>query len=448
MTLSWKKIALVIEREFLTRVKSKLFIISTLLVPFGFAAFIGVTVAIQLWEVESNERIAVIDDTDVVLPRLLALNPEQYEGQAAKSLEQVREDVLSGELGGFIIISNEVITGERNPELVYRGKGGLSLVSGVRGDLREVIREIRLENARVSDEVRSIFESSVGLETRRLSETGEEQQDDTAALSAIGFILGLVIFIAVLSYGSILMRGVIEEKSSRIIEVIASSIRPIELLIGKILGISSVAIVQFSLWAVLIFGLSTLAGTVISLISSPQEMVTSQMERIADENGVPMQELEQVQAGTSVDAIFSLPEIPSSLVIYFFLFFILGYFTYASLFAAIGSAVDQESDSQQLMTPVMLLLMFAYIFNIQVMQNPDTTASIAVSLIPFFAPINMITRIAISDVPFWQIGTSLLLLVGTTYAILMISARVYQKGILSFGKKAGFKDLLKWIGER
>lgn len=452
MKLNWKKIFLVLEREFLVRVKTKLFLISTLLVPFGFALFIGITVAVQFWQSEPEEVIVILDESQELAEEIRLKAPARYRLNGSRSLDELREQILGGEIDGVLILSSELIEGRGEAELLYGGSGGLRLLSSVRSDVRDVVRERRLARLEVSEEVREVFESSVSLNSRKLTEEGIEVADNTAIFSAIGFIMGLIIFVALFGYGAILMRGVIEEKTSRIIEVIASSIRPMEILIGKILGITSVALLQFGIWVILFFSVSIAAGPIIASITSP----TEQMTELIDEEAMSemMQSNPELSGAISAaenapvsngELPFDIPEIELSLILYFFLYFILGYFLYASLFAAIGSAVDSETDSQQLMTPVMILIMFAYFFNVQVMQSPDTTLSTVVSMIPFFSPINMITRIAISEVPFWQILTSLSLLVVMIWGILMLSARIYQNGILSYGKKASFKDLLKWI---
>lgn len=452
MNLHWKKIFLVLEREFLVRVKTKLFLISTLLVPFGFALFIGVTVAIQIWETDPVEVIVILDESQELAEEIQARAPSRYRINDARKLDELRDQILQGQIDGVLILSSELIEGRGEAELLYGGSGGLRLLSAIRSDVRDVVREERLARLDVSQEIRAVFESSVSLNSRKLTEEGIEVADNTAIFSAIGFIMGLIIFVALFSYGAILMRGVIEEKTSRIIEVIASSIRPMEILIGKILGITSVALLQFAIWVFLFFSVSVAAGPILASITSP----TQQMTEMVDQETMSdvMQSNPELSGAISAaentnisggELPFDIPEIEFSLILYFFLYFILGYFLYASLFAAIGSAVDSETDSQQLMTPVMILIMFAYFFNVQVMQSPDTTLSIVVSLIPFFSPINMITRIAISEVPFWQIAISLSLLVVMIWGILMLSARIYQNGILSYGKKATFKDLLKWI---
>lgn len=450
--MNWYKIRLVLEREFLVRVKTKLFLISTLLVPFGFVLFIGFSVAVQVWESEPEEVIVLLDQTGQLGDELLERAPERYRLNQQETLDELRDQILSSKIDGVLILSSDLIQGQGTAELLYGGSGGLRLLNAVRSDVREVVREERLSMAEVSSEIREIFESNVPLTSRKLSEDGTEVADNTAIFSAIGFIMGLIIFVALFGYGAILMRGVIEEKTSRIIEVIASSIRPIEILIGKILGITSVAIVQFAIWVLLLVVVSFAAGPIVASLTTPTEQMTQLMDEQAisdmvDSNPELSGALSAANgtAGSAGELPFTLPDIELSLIIYFFLYFILGYFLYASLFAAIGSAVDSETDSQQLMTPVMLLIMFAYFFNVQVMQSPDTTLSTVVSMIPFFSPINMITRIAISEVPFWQIGISISLLAITIWGILMLSARIYRNGILSYGKKASFKDLLKWI---
>lgn len=456
--MNWNKILLVLEREFLVRVKTKLFILSTLLVPFGFVAFIGISVAVQLWESDPEEVIAIVDESGLLAERIRDTAPDRYVLEPGTSVDQLRQRVIDGDLDGILLLDAELVSGEGSAELIYGGSGGLRLLSSVRDAMREVVREVRLEQAQVSPEIRAIFEGRVTLESRKLTQEGTEEQDDTAILSAVGFIMGLIIFIAIFSYGAILMRGVIEEKTSRIIEVIASSIKPMELLVGKILGITCVALLQFAMWALLIVGLSAAAGPVVSAFAPqtvgaevaglPAGVDPAELGAVLD-SPQAQQAIEAATASGSGDLSsvlgINLPTIEFSLVAWFFVFFILGYFLYASLFAAIGSAVDSETDTQQLMTPVMLLIMFAYFFNVQVMQSPDTTLSTVVSLIPFFAPINMITRVAISEVPLWQVLTSAGLLVVTIWGILLLSARIYRVGILMFGKKAGFGDLWKWV---
>lgn len=427
--MHWNQIYLVLKREYLTRVKSKVFIISTLLIPLGFVAYLALIFGIQYWESEPRQDIAIIDQTSDLVERLIGQDEERYHDMSHISADSVRTLVQTGAMDGYILLSEGHISGDTIPEFIYRGSSSMALQTSIRSDIREVIREVRLERSEVTDEVRNIFESRIALHSRKLTEEGDEEEDHAAFYSALGFILGLIIFFSLFMYGTIIMRGVIEEKSNRIIEVIASSIRPIELLTGKILGITSVAITQFLVWTGLIF--------LIMMAASPLAVMLA---------GDASLDAEAIEAAGGFDpAAFQIPAIPPSLIILFFIFFVLGYFLYSALFASVGSAVDSESDTQQLMMPVFLLLFIGFFLNVEVVQNPDSALSVFGSLFPFFAPMNMITRLAISNVPWWQLGISILLMTGTIAGTMLLSARIYRVGILQYGGKAGFKDLLKWF---
>lgn len=452
--MNFNKVRIVLEREFFFRVKTKMFWISTLLVPFGFALLIGGSIAIQLWPQGNEEVLAIIDETGVLSESLMAEDENRYLNYKGKTIEEGKQDVQSGTIDGLLVLPNSILEGEGDAELIYKGSGGLSLLESVRGDVRSVVREQRLAQAEITDEIRELFDSRVGFTSTKLNEEGITEEDNTVFYSAIGFILGLIIFVALTSYGTIILKGVVEEKTNRIIEIIASSIKPIELLVGKILGISAVAIVQFGLWAVLFTGISAATTPIVAFVMSKQEGSAEQMTSREDvvasaTNGEEVELSQALEAATNpsptTELPFQIPEIPVSLVLYFFLFFILGYLLYSSLFAAIGSTTDATSDSQQLMMPVFIPIFMAYMFNVQIMQNPSTTFATVVSMIPLFTPINMITRVAISEVPFWQIGVSVVLMIGSIYGVLLISARIYRIGILQSGGKVGFKDLAKWL---
>jgi ABC-2 type transport system permease protein len=452
--MNLNKVGIVLEREFFFRVKKKMFWISTLLVPFGFALLIGGAVAIQLWPQGNEEVLGIIDETGIISESLIAEDEARYRNYQGKTIEEGKQDVQSGTIDGLLVLPPSILEGEGNAELIYKGSGGLSLLESVRGDVRSVVREQRLAQAEITSEVRDLFESQVGFSSTKLTEEGVTEEDNTAFFSLIGFILGLIIFVGLTSYGTIILKGVVEEKTNRIIEIIASSIKPIELLVGKILGISAVAIVQFGLWAILFTGISAATTPIVAFVMAQQEGATEQMTSREDvvasaANGEEVELSQAMEAASnptaSAELPFDIPEIPVSLILYFFLFFILGYLLYSSLFAAIGSTTDATSDSQQLMMPVFIPIFLAYMFNVQIMQNPSTTFAAVVSMIPLFTPINMITRVAISEVPFWQIGVSVVLLLGSIYGVLLMSARIYRIGILQSGSKVGFKDLAKWL---
>jgi ABC-2 type transport system permease protein len=244
--------------------------------------------------------------------------------------------------------------------------------------------------------------------------------------------MGLIIFGAIFGYGGYIMRGVIEEKTNRIIEVIASSVKPIELLTGKMAGVGAIAITQFGVWILAFTGLSAIAGPLAASVLGT-EAASSQMQG------------ELAGAEEQLPGILDIPTLETSLIVYFVIFFFLGYLLYSSLFAAIGSAADSETDTQQLMLPISAPIFIAYLIMFHTMQSPDSTLSVVGSLIPFFSPILMITRIAITEVPFWQTSTAILLMMLTFVGTMWLSAKIYQVGILSYGKTATFKDLAKWI---
>jgi ABC-2 type transport system permease protein len=411
-------------------VRSKGFIAATILVPVGFAILIGAMIFISVWESDVTFQIGIADETSQVVQSLQEMNSEQYLDYSHLSVDSLRSLVQSDEITGYIIISEENISNDRPLELIYSGSGGLQLLSTIRSDLREVVREEKLKRAEVSQDIQNIFESNIAFDSRRLSQEGEEKEDDTAFLSFVGMAMGVIIFAAIFGYGGYIMRGVIEEKTNRIVEVITSSVKPIELLSGKMAGVGALAITQFGFWILALLGLSALAGPVAATFMGGQ---TSQMQ-----NDLNQTDLE-------LPAFLDIPTIETSLIVYFVLFFLLGYLLYSSLFAAIGSAADSETDTQQLMLPITVPIMIAYFIMFHAMRSPDSLLSVIGSMVPFFAPIVMVTRIAITEVPIWQTSLAMVLMLFTFAGTMWLSAKIYKVGILSYGSSAGFKDIAKWI---
>ena len=430
--MNFQKILLVLKREYITRLRSKGFLIATVLIPVGMIAFIGVMIGIMAWETESEHAIGVVDRTEVIYPRLQGIAEKEYKNLSEFTEDSLRTMVLREEIDGFIVVTEEHISRQKDLEYVSSGAGGLSLQSSIESDLREAIRSERVQRANVSQDVQQIYKSNINLTTRKLTKAGKETEDNTGFLTIVGVIMGVIIFSSVLGYGGMLTRSVIEEKTNRIIEVITSSVKPIELLLGKMAGVGALGITQLAFWLLTFFGLAAAAGPIVGMVMNPRQLA------------------ESAQSGSAapVDpAAFSLPPIEPSLIIYFVLFFILGYLIYSSLFAAVGAAVDSETDTQQFMFPIMIPIMIGYFIMFRAMENPDSTLAIAGSLVPFCTPIVMITRIAITDVPFWQISLSIVLMLATFAITMWLSAKIYSVGILSYGNSAGFKELWKWIKE-
>ncbi|MDX1590612.1 MAG: ABC transporter permease [Balneolaceae bacterium] len=434
--MNWRQTFLVMKREYLTRVKSKGFIWATILVPVGFALLIAVGIFIAVWDTEIDYTIGISDESGQIISTLQESNADEYTDITDLPVDSVRAMVQREELTGYVLITNENIDGDQPLELIYSGSGGLQLLTTVRSDLRESIRQERLRRAEVSEDIRSIFESRIALESRRLTREGEESEDDTELLSMVGFFMGIIIFGAIFGYGGYIMRGVIEEKTNRIIEVITSSVRPIELLAGKMAGVGAIAITQFGIWILAMSGLSALAGPIAASLM-PSSIPAAATEELPAEINTA--------ANADLPAFLDIPTIETSLIIYFILFFLLGYMLYSSLFAAIGSAADSETDTQQLMLPITVPIMIAYLILFHAMRSPDSALSVIGSMIPFFSPIVMVTRIAITEVPLWQPLTAIFLMIITFMGTMWLSARIYKVGILSYGKSASFKDLAKWI---
>ncbi|MEL7834997.1 ABC transporter permease [Fodinibius sp. Rm-B-1B1-1] len=433
--MSLQQILLVLKREYMTRIRSKAFIIATILIPIGMIVFIGIMVGIAVWDSDTEQKIGISDQTEVLYPRLQEISKERYSNLSDLTEDSLRALVQRNEIDGFIQLDSLHISSDKKIEFVSGGGGGLKLQSDIQTDLREVIRNERLARANVSENIQKIYESDITLETRKLTQAGEETDDDTGFLTVVGIVMGVIIFGSITGYGGLITRSVIEEKTNRIVEVIASSVKPIELLFGKMGGIGALALTQMTFWVASLLGLAAAAGPVASIFLSEQMNQMSQAQEVA-----------QVSQAQSIDPeMFALPAIDTSLIIYFAIFFVLGYLIYASLFAAIGSAVDSEADTQQYMFPIMVPIFIAYVIMFQTMSNPDGTISVIGSLIPFCTPIVMITRIAITDVPFWQIGLSILLMIGTFAGTMWLSAKIYSVGILSYGKSANWKELIKWI---
>ena len=417
------KLLLIFKREYLTRIKRKSFIWSTILVPVGFLLIISIPLIMTIWDSDTVYKIALVDKTETgVYERFQEENNQRYLRAETDDEDQLREMITSGELDGYLVITEQNIEEDVDPRLLYKG-AGIDFVQSITGDVEEVIRDERLSRISVSDEVRSVLKKEPGLTRKKLSDEGKAEEDNSFALSAMGYIMAFLIYGAMFGYGAIIMRSVIEEKTNRIVEIIASSVKPVELMIGKVLGVGALGLTQFTIWII----------ASIAIFSGLAPFVTSLMTP------------DTAEAGQQAAAGFTMPEINPIIWVYFLIYYLLGYLIYSALFAAVGSAVDSESDSQQLQIPLTIPIIIAIVIMPKVITDPDSTFAIVSSLIPIFSPILMVARIPITTVPFWQIGLSFLLMGITIYLFLVMSAKIYRVGILMYGKKVSFKELGKWL---
>ncbi|NBC19398.1 MAG: ABC transporter permease [Bacteroidetes bacterium] len=425
------KIWIILKSEFLRRVTSKWFIIITLLAPVLLVALLFIPGLVTVIASGGDETtVAVIDETGVLLPRLQAEAGDDFTFTASElSQEALRDSVMAGAVDGYLYLPPQVLDGEGGATYYSAEGGGLSFGMRLTRTVSDAVEQERLQAQQVPDEVLQIIETNVDVDLVKLTEEGEEE-DATLAYTIVGYVMGFFIYMSVFIYGAIVMQGVIEEKTSRVVEVVVSSVRPFQLLMGKVLGIGAMGLVQLITWAALIGVGMTFAGTIMALFLNPADLGLS-----ADASQQAMLEAADI----------TIPSVPPGLFIWFILFFLGGYLLYASLYAAIGSAVEQQQDAQTLQLPIALLVIVPILFIGFIVESPNSTLSVVMSLIPFFAPILMIVRVAVTDVAFWQVGLSYLLLIGTFIGSIWISSRIYRIGILMYGKKPSLKDLAKWV---
>jgi ABC-2 type transport system permease protein len=439
--INFSKIWLIIKREYKTRVQTKSFLLSTFLTPLLILGIMGLYIFINISDYEAPKQVIVIDETGRMLEPLTQLNATRYLPiEADQSIEQIRDLIMEDELDGYVFFDQTFLSEGTPATFVHNGSGGITFFESLRFDVRDVTRQIRLEDNDVSDAVIAIFEERPALENRRLNEAGVDQQSNPILSFLSGILIGVFIFIGLFVYGTILMRSVIEEKTSRIVEIITSSVKPIELMLGKLLGVCLVALTQFSLL------IATYAGVTILAAPVAQFFINQRMGDL--QNSLNAVDAEGTAANVPSDIDLSFLEqfsIDPLFVLYFFVFFVLGFLMYSSIFAAIGAAVDSEQDSQQFQFIILSPIFLGYMLNLRIAEVPDSTFAIVASLFPLTSPINMVTRMLVSNVPFWEVLLSILLLILSLIGMLLLAARIYRTGILMYGKKPTFKELYKWI---
>lgn len=435
------KIWTIIQHEYTSRVKSKGFILSTVLAPLGLLLLIAIPAIVAIYSSDQNEKkMAVVDQTENIGVQLVNSDTSRY-FMASKSAGELRKEVLEGTLDGYLLIPKNVL--EEGVVNIYTKSGSnLGFINNISSNLNRIIKNERLAKANVDPKVIEFVERDIDINSKKLTEEGTEE-DYSAIFAGVGYVFGFIIYALMFIYGAMVMRGVIEEKANRIVEVIASSAKPFEIMMGKVVGIGAVGLTQVLFWIILSTAIFALAGTIIGGISGDQAAEIAKQAQ-AQSQGIGMGSSEF--GGTEAEKIMGIAKnIPVGLIIGFVFYFLAGYFIYSTLFAAVGSAVDQEQDAAQLQTPIMIPIIVPILFIFEVMSNPDSTMSVVLSLIPFFTPILMIVRIAATEVPVWQIILSVVLLLGTFFGTLWLASRIYRVGILMYGKKPSFKDITKWI---
>ena len=447
-----RNIKTIIAREYLTRVKKKSFLLTTFLVPVLFAAMCILPSVIMFMAKDTGKQVAVVDQSGIVMPYLVDSESVDYTDYSSEPVDDMKSRFEELGLDALVVVSPLDTVSKTVSVASYSVKPlSMELKEGVQSKVNDAVENYRLALYDITDlkQIMEDVKSDVSMATYTLDESGEEKITSSEVYMIISMVLSIIIYMFIAMFSGMVMQSVIEEKASRVVEVLVSSVKATELMFGKIIGVACVALTQFFLWIiltlVLVGGFSAFAGFD-SLAGDPAQ-TEQMMEMTAQMGGVDVAEMTAaMQEEDGMGAVMStLKDIDwVQMIIAFIIYFALGYLLYASFFAAIGSAVENEADTNQLQMPVTVPLLLAFFIAIYAFNAPDSPIVWWGSMIPFTSPIVMLARIPFG-VPMWELVLSIALLVATFVACGWASAKIYKIGILMFGKKTTFKDLWKWL---
>lgn len=443
------KVWLIIQREFLIRVKKKSFLIATIVVPLIIPAVIGGLIYIMMKEAESAkpDTVMVVDESGQFSLDSTKNTKRFHFVALPMKLDQAKK--AYNETKDFALLYVPVFDLNKPDGLVIYAQENPSIekISDLESILEERVRDLKLQEFKIDKEVLKNLKTSINLKQINLTDTGEEKSSNSGILYGMGFALGIMIYIFVLVYGIQIMQGVIDEKTSKVVEVIVSSVKPFQLMLGKIVGIAAVGVLQFLIWIVLISFLSTGVLGYFGLKMPQKQMMEEVSKKIKDEDVKQAVQQQQVQSNVKINELLkNASEIPFAKIAFVFVFYFLGgYLLYGALFAAVGSAVESMQESQQFQFPITLPLLIGYLgLFMFILRDPHGPVSFWLSIIPFTSPVAMVGRIAF-DVPGWQLALSMLMLVGGFIFTTWIAGRIYRVGILMTGTKVNWKVMVKWF---
>ena len=433
------KLKLIIKREFLAKVKNKSFIVMTVLSPLLMVGLMMLIIFLNQKNSEEVRTVAFVDESNLLASVFTDSNSTKYIDLTALGIEEARKQT-EGHYYGVLYIpkSDSLVNLSKGIAFYSEDTPSLNLLSSIENKLEKKIRNLKIEQLHFDVDKIKATETTVQIETENF--IGEKSSKIGSVLRMVtGGGFGYLIFMFIIIYGTSVMRSVIEEKTSRIIEIIISSVKPFQLMLGKILGNALAGVLQFIIWMIsaglLLFAITYIFG--IEAASSGSGMGQMNPEMI-----------QQVQSSSASELQLALQEIKNlpilTMFFSFIIYFIGGYLIYSSIYAAIGAAVDSETDTQQFMMPVLMPLIIAIYVGFSVIENPHGPIALGFSLFPLTSPIVMLMRIPFG-VPWWQILTSMLLLIITFIAIVWFAAKIYRVGILMYGKKPTYKELYKWL---
>lgn len=442
------KVSLIIKREYLTRVKKKSFIIMTILGPIFMAAMFIVPVYVAQLEGDAK-NIGVIDQSGLFKNKFK--NTDNISFQTLEGDEEMAKVFLSG--GNFyaiLFIPRTEISVPNTAKLFSNQQPNIIVKGYISEVMRKEVEALKLHASGIDPDILQSIKTTINLLTIKVNEGGEEETSSTELSMAIGFVSGLLIYIFIFMYGALVMRGVIEEKTNRIVEVIVSSVKPFQLMMGKIVGVAMVGLTQFVLWIVftmiIVTTFMSFYATEMNTYRSSQlnmqeEILSSGMKQSENTTELATPEINESLAMV----LNSIDSINFGVIVGMFLFFFIGgYLLYGALFAAIGSAVDNETDTQQFMLPLTVPLILSIILSQFIMVNPDGPAAFWLSIFPLTSPVIMMVRLPFG-VPFLDLSLSIIFMIlgfiGTTW----LAAKIYRTGILMYGKKISYKELWKWL---
>ncbi len=467
--MNLKTLGIIIQREYLNRVKKKSFLVITFLAPILFAALCILPTVIMMGTKEETKKVGVIDRSGIVTPFLESGETIEYVFLADADPEAVKKDLSGNGIDALLSIS-ELDAAQRTVSADCYSEKPLGMDTGslIENRINDAVEAYRIDSYGIEnlEEIMAGVKSNIHLHSYTIDESGKETISESSVYMIVSMLLGMALYMFIALFCGMVMSSVIEEKTSRVVEVLVSSVKATELMFGKIIGVALVALTQFLLWIVLTLAILAAAMGIIGKDKimgalSPEEsaQVTAMMtpgvhmpddlvsmESLAaasDSTAVAASEPSGMQAVLSTLSNINL----SQLVISFLLFFIFGYLLYASMFAAIGSAVENEGDSSQLQLPVTIPLMLGFFVALYAFKAPGSSLVFWCSMIPFTSPIVMLARIPFG-VATWELVLSIVLLIGTFIACAWASAKIYKVGILMYGKKSTFKDLWKWLKQK
>lgn len=432
------KIGLIIGREFNERVRKKSFIITTILMPVLMLLLMAAPALIMSFSQGDEKQIGVIDESTMIGSRLESDETILFETLDIP-LEEARR--TRTDLFAVLYIAPDILENPKGVQLYANSSTSMTLEMEICAQIERILEEEKLKGYEIENlqTILDEIETSVSMQTFRNDKSQEEVSEAQSSMVAtvIGYILAFVLYMFLLIYGSMVMQSVIEEKNNRVLEVMVSSVKPFDLMMGKILGVGSVAVLQVVIWGVLILGM----GTLVVPHLMPDEVMAS---ATAIEQGAALQNAdldpEMIQAIAAVTDVSYLMKIFVSMILFVFG----GFLLYAAMFAAVGSAVDNVQDASQLQTPITVPIILGLLMMMAVINDPTSKLAFWFSVIPFTSPIVMMARIPY-DIPTWEIVLSLVVLYASFVALVWFAAKIYRVGIFMYGKKPTLKELWKWM---